>query len=216
MEFRWLTPEERPARSVESGSLADVLALAQQLQAETEGLLSEEQVVEMGRELGIRPECVREALTLRQRAAQPAQALLTEPALAPGDERPLAAVGQALLLGFAMALFPAAVSAIGRSGLYPLPFVALTAAAITGWTARYPRLAAIGGALAVPAVLLAFALYPVGFFPYGQHGPGMDEAVVLSLLSFCPLCSVAGRAAAKLRRWAERLTDRPQWMVRGS
>jgi hypothetical protein len=210
MEFRWLTPEERRARAVESGSLAEVLALAQQLQAEAEGLLSEEQVVEMGRELGIRPEYVREALALRQRVGQPAQPLPT-PLHEPADERPLGAVARALMVVFALALFPTAMGAIARSGLAPhMPFVALFAAIVTGWVARYPRWAAIGGALAVPAVLAAMAL-----FPYG-HGSGTDEAVFFSLLSLSPICSAAGRAAAKVRRWSERLAERPQWMAGGS
>jgi len=215
MEFRWLKPDERRGPAVDSGSLAEVLELAQRLQAEGEGLLSEEEVIQMGQELGIRPEYVREALALRQRAAQPAQAWQPEPIRANGDERPLAAVGQALLLVFALALFPAAMNAIIRSGMEPLPLFPLFAAVATGWAARYPRLAAIGGALAVPAVLLAVALYPVGFGFDPSHGP-IGEAVLLSLLSLGPLCSVVGRGAAKLRRWTERFTDRPEWIARGS
>src|SRR2546426_168277 len=182
MEFRWLTSEERRTKTVESGSLAEVLALAQQLQAEAEGLLSEEQVVEIGRELGIRPEYVREALALRQRVPQPAQPM-PAPRLEAADEWPLAAVVRALLLVFGLALFPVANIAIDRSGMQPLPLVALIAAAVTGWVARYPRLAAIGGALAVPAVLVGMAMHPYG------SGSGKDAAVFFSLLSLCPLCS---------------------------
>jgi hypothetical protein len=205
MGFRWLTPEERRACTVESGSLAEVLALAQKLQAEGEELLTEEQVVEMGRELGIRPEYVCEALALRQRATQPARALQMEPE--PREERPLAAVGQTLLLLFAIGLFPATHGALHRSGMEPVPFFALVAAAVTGWVARYPRLAAIGGALTVPIMLCVGALYS------HWNGGGMDEAIFFSLLSLCPLCSLVGRGSAKLRRWAERLADRPEWMV---
>jgi hypothetical protein len=215
MEFRWLKPDERRGQVVESGSLAEVLELAQKLQAEGEGLLSEEEVIQTGQELGIRPEYVREALALRQLAAQPAQAPPLGSISVKGDERPLAVVGQALLLVFALALFPAAMSAVTRNGMGPLlPLLALIAAIATGWTARYPRLAAIGGALAVPAVLVAMALYPADFYP--SHGPDTDQAVFLSLLSFGPLCSVVGRGAAKLRRWTERFTDRPEWIARGS
>jgi hypothetical protein len=215
MEFRWLKPDERRGAAVESGSLAEVLELAQRLQAEGEGLLSEEEVIQTGQELGIRPEYVREALALRQLAAQPAQARPLGSISVKGDERPLAVVGQALLLMFALTLFPAAMTAINRSGMEPVPLFALFAAAATGWAARYPRLAAIGGALAVPAVLLAVALYPVGFGFDPSHGP-RDEAVFLSLLSLGPLCSIVGRGAAKLRRWTERFTDRPEWIARGS
>src|SRR6188472_4466622 len=71
MEFRWLTPEEQKTRAVESASLAEVLALAQKLQAEGEARVHDDQVVEMGRELGIRPEFVREALRLRRGAVGP-------------------------------------------------------------------------------------------------------------------------------------------------
>lgn len=214
MEFRWLKPDERRGPAVDSGSLAEVLELAQKLQAEGEGLLSEEEVIQTGQELGIRPEYVREALALRQLAAQPTQARPLEPSSAKGDERPLAVVGQALLLMFALALFPAAMIALRWNGMEALPLLALIAAVATGWAARYPRLAAIGGALAVPAVLLAMALYPRDIFP--SHGQDIGGAVFLSLLSLGPLCSVVGRGAAKLRRWTERFTDRPEWIARGS
>ena len=50
MEFRWLTSDERRTGAVESHSLSEVLALAQKLQAEGDGLVSEDQVVDMGRE----------------------------------------------------------------------------------------------------------------------------------------------------------------------
>jgi hypothetical protein len=209
MEFRWLKPDERRGAAVESGSLAEVLELAQRLQAEGEGLLSEREVIEVGQELGIRAEYVREALALRQRAAQPAHALRPEPIIASADERPLAAVGQALLLVFALALFPAAMNELNRFGLEPFPLIALIAALITGWVARYSRPAALGGALAAPVVLFAMVMYPSG---HGFSG----GALFFSLLSLGPLCSVAGRAAAKLRRWTERFTDPPQWIARGS
>jgi hypothetical protein len=210
MEFRWLTPEERRACAVESGSLAEVLALAQKLQAEGEELLTEEQVVEMGRELGIRPEYVCEALALRQRATQPARALQMEPE--PREERPLAAVGQTLLLLFAIGLFPATIGALHQSHMEPVPCFALIAAAVTGWVARYPRLAAVGGALTVPITLCIGAFYSQ-LYSHSNGSSGMDEAIFFSLLSLGPLCSLVGRGAAKLRRWAERLTDRPEWMV---
>src|SRR5439155_21461146 len=96
MEFRWLTHEERRPRAVESGSLSEVLALAQKLQAEGEGLVSEEQVIEMGRELGVRPEYVREALRLRRGPGPLAQAVAAEHT-PPAHPHPNAAAGQVLL-----------------------------------------------------------------------------------------------------------------------
>src|SRR6266851_4143376 len=98
MEFRWLTSDERRTRAVESSSLSEVLALAQNLQAEGEGLVSEEQAVEMGRELGVRAEYVHEALRLRRRAAQPAGTLPPEPAV----HNPIAAAMRAMLGVFAL------------------------------------------------------------------------------------------------------------------
>ena len=40
MEFRWLSSDERRTRAVESSSLSEVLALAQKLEAESDGLVS--------------------------------------------------------------------------------------------------------------------------------------------------------------------------------
>src|SRR5215217_5221433 len=99
MEFRWLTSEEQRTRAVESRSLSEVLALAQRLQAEAEGQVTDDQVVEMGRELGVQPEYVREALSLRRRAAKPAamSAQLSE-VHAPG-RAVSSSLGQALALG---------------------------------------------------------------------------------------------------------------------
>jgi hypothetical protein len=212
MEFRWLKPDERRGPVVDSGSLAEVLELAQKLQAEGEGLLSEEEVLQTGQELGIRPEYVREALALRQLAAQPAQALHRRSVVSSAAERPLAAVGQALLLVFAVGLFPAVIGAFHRSHLEPMAFLAPLGAAVTGWVARYPRLAAVGGALSVPVVLAVGATYSYAY----SHGTSLDESILLSLLSLGPLCSMVGRGAAKLRRWTERFTDRPEWIARGS
>src|SRR5436305_14726419 len=107
MEFRWLTCDERRTGAVESQSLSEVLALAQKLQAEGDGLVSEEQVVDMGRELGVRPEYVREALRLSGRAAQPRRRAPAETAPPPtsqerraGDAQgPLGWVGLGMLPG---------------------------------------------------------------------------------------------------------------------
>jgi hypothetical protein len=203
MEFRWLTTDEQRGRTVESGSLSDILALAQKLQAEGEGRVNEDQVVEMGRELGVRPEYIREAMRLRRRSAQPARALQTPLNLPPTDHNPIAAVAQVLLSVFALGMLPRTMLALQLSQLTPGLFVffALIAALAAGWSARYSRLAGIAGAMAIPVVLLvaSFRYYP------GSVG---GEAVFFSLLSLAPLGSVAGRAAARARRWAERLAAR--------
>ncbi len=206
MEFRWLTTDEQRARHVESGSLADVLALAQKLQAEGEGLVPEEQVVEMGRELGVRPEYIREALNLRRRAAQPARAVQPEPTLPPTDHNPIAAVAQVLLLVFALGMLPRSGEALYRGHVNPALFFmfSVAAAALAGWSARYSRLAGVAGALAIPVLLLVAAFYPF-------YSPGLAfDAVFFSLLSLCPLGSALGRVAARARRWAERVVTRPR------
>src|SRR3954447_18164586 len=113
MEFRWLTTEEKRSRSVEIGSLPEVLALAQKLQAEGGGLVAEDEVVEMGRELGVRPEYIREALRLRQGATQPAA---TTPRArndvrndAQWEASPTGRVVQAALLGLGLGTLPLAL-----------------------------------------------------------------------------------------------------------
>jgi hypothetical protein len=210
MEFRWLTSEERRLRAVESGSLSEVLALAQKLQAEGEGLVGEEQVVEMGRELGVRPEYVREALRLRRRSAQPARAVAPEPTLPPTDHNPIAATAQVLLIVFALGMLPRTGSALRMSDLNPGLFLFFTviASAAAGWSARYSRLAGVAGALAVPILLLVAAFYPY----YGRLGP---HAIFFSLLSLCPLSSAIGRLGARTRRWAERFVERPRLSISG-
>jgi len=90
MEFRWLTTEEKRTHTVDSSDLPDVLALAQKLQAEGGGLVREDEVIEMGRELGVRPEYVREALRLRRRAATPAPVVRAPAELSPAAENPVA------------------------------------------------------------------------------------------------------------------------------
>lgn len=207
MEFRWLTHEERRRRAVESNSLSEVLALAQKLQAEGEGLVSEEQVLEMGRELGVRPEYVREALRLRSRAAQPAHTLPPEPSLAPAGHSPLMAAGQALAIMFALLMLPSVSRAFYLSNREPAWILfTFAAAVVAGWSARHPRLAGIAGAAAVPMILLVSSFYRD--YPF-HHPEGVrGEAALLALVSLGPLSAAAGRAAAKVRRWTERLTDR--------
>ena len=193
-------------RAVESRSLSEVLALAQKLQAEGEGLIGEEQVIEMGRELGVRPDYVREALRLRGRSAQPARALQPEPALPPTDHNPIAAAAQVLLIVFALGMLPRTGDALMRSGINPglFLFFAITASLAAGWSARYSRLAGVAGALAVPILLLVAAFYPTS-------GPSLGgDAVFFALLSLCPLGSAVGRLGARTRRWAERFADRPR------
>src|SRR5947208_1478359 len=74
MKLRWLVPGEKQPRAVESSSVSDVLALAMRLQTQAEDCVSEDHLLEMGRELGIRPEYVREALMLRRQSMRPDQA----------------------------------------------------------------------------------------------------------------------------------------------
>jgi hypothetical protein len=203
MEFRWLTSDERRTRAVESSSLSEVLALAQNLQAEGEGLVSEEQAVEMGRELGVRAEYVHEALRLRRRAAQPAGTLPPERA----DYNPITAALWALLGVFSLLMLPATARVLPESGRDPVwIFVAFAAAIVAGWSARYPRLAGIAGAGAVPMILIVSSFYRYPLHLHGIRG----EAILFALLSLCPLCSAVGRRAASVRRWAERFAERPR------
>src|SRR5438876_8189503 len=162
MEFRWLTSDERRPRAVESNSLSEVLALAQRLQAEGDGLVSEEQVVEMGRELGVRPEYIREALRLRRRAAQPARTVQSEPNLPPTDHNPITAAAQVLLTVFALGMLPRTAEALSHCAVNTIPFLffAFIASLAAGWSARYSRLAGIAAALIVPILLLVAAFYP--------------------------------------------------------
>lgn len=211
MEFRWLTTEERRGQTVENGSLTDILALAQKLQADGEGRVSEDQVVEMGRELGVRTEYIREALRLRCRSAQPARSLQPEPTLPPTDHNPIASVAQVLLLIFALGMLPRAMVALDRSNITPQLFLMFTilSTMLAGWSARYSRLAGVAGAVAIPILLLVAAFYSI-------YQPGLTfEAVFFSLLSLCPLGSALGRVAARARRFAERFVDRPPLGVRG-
>ena len=160
----------------------------------------------MGRELGVRPEYVREALRLRGRAAQPGRTLQPELTLPPTDHNPIAAASQLLLTVFAIGMLPRAGDALFRSSVNPglFLFFALIASLAAGWSARYSRLAGAAGALAVPVLLLVAAFYP-------YSGPSLGgDAVFFSLLSLCPLGSAIGRLGARTRRWAERFVDRPR------
>jgi hypothetical protein len=211
MEFRWLTREEQRPQAVESASLSEVLALAQKLQADSEGLVAEEQVVEMGRELGVRPEYVREALRLRRRVAQPAHNLPTEPA--PTGHNPIHAAASALVITFALLMLPSVSQAFYLSNREPI-WILLTfvAAAVAGWSARHPRLASLAGASAVPMILIVSSFYRYPFHhPEGVRG----VAALLALVSLGPLSAAVGRAAAKARRLAERLTNRERLAIPG-
>jgi hypothetical protein len=206
MEFRWLTSDEQRTRAVESASLADVLALAQQLQAEGEARFTDEQVVEMGRELGVHPQYVLEALRLRRRAAQPAPLLQPEPAPERPLQEPLAQVLRASVLGLGLGTFPMAMIALAQSHSEPMAFFVLIAALAAGWSARHPRLAGLAGAAAAPLVVIVSP----SFLGATDAWPG---AFFLALLSFTPLSSALARMAAGLRGRIERLAEVPQLSV---
>jgi hypothetical protein len=200
MEFRCVTQEERRAPAVESSSLSEVLALAQKLQAESDGLVHEEQVVEMGRELGVRPEYVRAAIRRHRRASPPARRLPAEPAPPPADHHPILAAAQALLTIFAVLMLPLTARLLTLSGRDPIwILVALAGAWAAGWAARQPRLAAVAGAVAVPMILYVSSFYREPFHPPGIRG----EAIFFSLLSLGPLCAAVGEAAGRSRRRRE-------------
>jgi hypothetical protein len=204
MEFRCVTQEERPAPAVESSSLSDVLALAQKLQAESDGLVNEEQVVEMGRELGVRPEYVRAAIRRHRRAAPPARRPSPEPA-PPADHHPVLAAAQALLTVFAVLMLPLTAHLLTLSGRDPVWILAALAAAwVAGWSSRQPRLAGIAGASALPMILFVSSFYREFPHPAGIRG----EAILYSILSLGPLCAAAGEAAGRARRRREYPTER--------
>jgi hypothetical protein len=206
MEFRWLTTEEQRTQAVESGTLSDVLALAQNLQAEGEGLVGDDQVIEMGRELGIRPEYVREALRLRRPTRPSALALSSEPAHLSSRHNPLAAVAQLFLGVFAVSILPVAMGLMIGSNASPVWMLfAFLVALMAGWTARYPRLAAVAGALAVPLVIVI-----TGFFhaTFDRNPFVRGDELILALLCCTPACSLVGRAATRVRQWLERQEDR--------
>jgi hypothetical protein len=205
MEIRWLTAEEQKPVQVESGAVSEVLALAQKLQADREDRFTEAQVVEMGQELGIRPEHVREALRLKRAPLEPAR---SPPPVTPHREPSggsLAAVGHVALVTAALGMLPHAISAANRTflgdGLAAL-LVPFFVAGIAGWHARLSRLAGIAGAAALPLVMMILLTYSRGF--------GQGETFVLSLLSAAPLCGYTGRAAAKLRQRMERLAEQQE------
>lgn len=218
MEDRWPVPEPGRARRVESDSASEILALAQRLQAEASGLLSEEQVIEMGRELGLEPRHVREAIRLRQpiaRVSPPAAApVATTPGATPflssaeGSE-PLAAVGRAFVVIFGLAMAPAAMDTLSRGNAAFVPFLALFASVIVGWIARYPRLAGVAGVLTVPMALL-ITFFHMAAMPWDMPGPDFS-GVFFTLLAFGPLCWATARGAAGVRNWAERQGTPREW-----
>jgi hypothetical protein len=212
MEFRWLAAEEQRASAVESSSVGDVLALAQKLQAEGESLLSEDQTVEMGRELGIRPEYVREALRLRQ-ARPPAPVMAGEAAPVPARHNPIAAVTRLFAGVFALSVLPVAMGLLAQSNASPgWVLFTLVVSLLAGWTARYPRLAGVAGGLAVPLVLVIAGLFHATFdgAPYVR-----GDELIRALLLCTPLSSLTGSAAARARRWMERNAQRESLVAPG-
>jgi hypothetical protein len=207
VEIRWLTAEEQKPVQVESGAVSEILALAQKLQADREDRFTEAQVVEMGQELGIRPEHVREALRLKRApiVSPPIPSIPSIPASPPDTHAgPLTAVGHVALTTFALGLLPHTIMAaertfMGGSSFLWMPFIV---AGIAGWVARSRSLAGVAGAAAVPLVMAILITY--------SRGGGADATFFLSLLSVAPLCGYAARGAARLRRWMERLAERQE------
>lgn len=204
---RWI-PEKAEARGLESESVTEVLALALQLQSDAGGLLSEEQVIEMGRELGIAPHHVRAAMRLRQGVGPSASAVPRPTDDAPGN-RVLAWVGRALLVLLGVGMAPVLLQWMAMTGGGLVALLALPSAAFVGWLARYPRLAALGGALTVPIWVLCYFFYFV-MFNWGRPYP-LDETIVGSLVLLSPYCAAAGAGAAALRRWLEQPVTRSGW-----
>jgi hypothetical protein len=203
-----MTPD-KAVSSVDSHAMADILALALKLQAQGEEMVSTSQIVEMGRELGIHPEYVHEALRLKGRGPAPATSAPMAADLLrsqEADDAP-ARVTRTLVTLFAVGMLPVAWDALARDAVGAVPPFALLAAAIAGWSAGYPRLARVGGALACPLVLLVSSVYTS---PYGGiYTPLTDpKTLLLALLSLCPLCSSAAAGSAWLRRRLDRLTNR--------
>jgi hypothetical protein len=214
MEFRWLTPEEQRTRAVETASLAEVLTLAQKLQAEGEARVSDEQVVEMGRELGIRPEFVREALHLRRGAARPAlqrtEAMVPEPVSSarPGN----GTLARALCVGLGLGTLPMALIALAETNAQPVTLFALFATLAAGWSARHPRQAATAGAVIAPLIVLMSMV-----FVETLHSPGLSASGFwFSLISFTPLGAAVGQLAASWRRRLEQQgEERPPLPISG-
>ena len=203
MDARWSTAEGSRSHAVPGDAVSDTLALAMKLQTQGEAMVDEERMVAMGRELGIQPEYVRQALVMMRDAGAPAAAP-SPPALGnAGDSLPLAAAGRTLSIVFSVLLLPLVFRLLPSYHMALVLLIALAAAFVAGWAARLPRPAALAGAFACPVVLVAAALN-------GGHGWSLTPeglfAALLSLIAFGPLCSAAGTAAASLRRWEERLT----------
>jgi hypothetical protein len=203
MEFRWLPTEEQRAQPVESSSLSEILALAQQLQAKGEGTVSEEQVVEMGRELGIQPEYLREALRLRRRPARPLPVETGAPEPATEEGHSLATVARATMLGLGVGTLPFALWALASSDAAAVPLLVLGASLVAGWSARSSRLAGITGTGAAVATTMVAGVF---FAAISRHFG--SEALIFPLLSFPSLGAAAGRFAARRRREAEHRTGR--------
>jgi hypothetical protein len=204
MEFRWLTTEKQRSRAVESHTLSDVLALAQQLQAEAEGQVTDDQVVEMGRELGVQPEYIREALRLRRRPVASRVAPSQHPGLI--DTSPSgSSLGRALTMGLGLGTLPMALIALADSHAQPVAFFTLIATLAAGWAARQPRLAGTAGMVTAPLIVLVSAMFLTSIPVYGLR----PEAFFISLLSFTALGGGISRFAAGLRDRLERLGERP-------
>src|SRR5438874_3114335 len=103
-----LATQERAVSAVDDHALSEILALALKLQAQEDETLSEAQVLEMGRELGIRPEFIHEALRLKGRFPNPTPLEMDapHPRLVSDGDGAIATVARTLLSLFALGMLP--------------------------------------------------------------------------------------------------------------
>jgi hypothetical protein len=206
-----LATQERAVSAVDNHALSEILALALKLQAREDETLSEAQVLEMGRELGIRPEFVYEALRLKGRASSPAttETAVHHRRLVVDGDGAIATVTRTLISLFALGMLPGAWELLAQHGAGGVPAFALLVALIAGWSARYPRLARVSGALACPLTLLVASFYSAHHYRGPFYSWPDSQTIFFALLALCPLGSSVASGSARFRRWMERLVDRP-------